>query len=167
MTRERPRVLQFMVEIPGRAPIAADLAPDVTLSTDAEGLSLALADTPGKFAWWATLEVEARAEAEQVEQARDLRYAELFDTLTAIAPEGKKPTVEATKAAITRDAQYQVWLTRLRGANRQAGLLGVARRAMEHRKDALLAIASNMRKELDAGMRDNVRKLGTVYGDRR
>lgn len=145
--------------------VQGDLEAEARIATDSDGLSKALAENPARFAWWATLEVLAKAEAEEVENARDALHAELFSHYEAVLSrtdtEGKraKATVGAIEAAILKAPQYQAALVKVTAANKSAALLGVARRAMEHRKESLLAVASNYRAELDARIRDQVREV--------
>lgn len=145
--------------------VQGDLEAEARIATDPEGLSKALAENPARFAWWATLEALAKAEAEEAGNARDALHAELFShyeaALSRTDTEGKraKATVGAIEAAILNAERYQAALTRVVAANKSAALLGVARRAMDHRKESLLAVASNYRAELDARIRDQVREV--------
>jgi hypothetical protein len=166
---QKPGILHIRVELGGRVhegDLALESKVDLTGAGFA-GLNQALADHPGLFAKWATLEILARTKAEGLERERGAKYAELYTHLEAAGAstdaDGRraKPTVEKIKSEILKRPDYKAILERQAVANEELGLLMVARQTMQARKDVLLAVASNLRAEQDAylhGQLQEVRK---------
>lgn len=141
-----------------------DLEAEARVDTDPAGLNQALAEQPGKFAWWATLEVLSRALAESVERELAIKHAELYAhyeaAMSSTDTDGKRarPTVDKIKSQVIRHKDYVAIQQRLASAAEQRELLTVARQTMQMRKDSLLAVASNMRAERDAHIHDQLRE---------
>jgi len=155
--------IQVSLSIAGRQ-YSADLETQTRIPADADGLSQALADGPGLFAWWASLEAWARAQAELAEKVKDTCYAELYTFHEAalsrtVGDKREKATVDRVRSAVVQDKRYQAAWDNLIKANEAAGLAQAGRRAMEQRKEALLAVASNYRAELDVRLRDSVKAM--------
>jgi hypothetical protein len=159
-----PSLLHFTVELGSRV-YEEDLERDAFIDTNPEGLSRALAENPGRFARWATYEVMAQTLAEAVERELALKHAELYTffeaSLASTDEKGKrsKPTVERIKSDILKHKDYRAIQERLAAAVAQHRHLTAARQTMRDRKDSLIAIASNMRAELDAQIRSQVREV--------
>lgn len=164
MVKAQPSILHIRVELGGRVH-EGDLEAQARVDTNIDGLNQALAEQPGRFAWWATLEVLGRVQAEELEGQRAALHAELYSffeaSLAATDTEGKraKPTIEKIKSEILKHPDYKELLARQAKANEAHGLLTVARQTMQMRKDSLLAVCSNMRSERDSHMHD---QLGEV-----
>jgi len=163
MPKTRPDVLQIRVELGGKV-FEGDLQAEARVDPDPVGLNQALAEQPGRFAWWATLEVLARSLVEELERDRATKHAELYSfyeaSLSATDTDGKraKPTVDKIKSEILKHADYRQLQGRLAAATEQHGLLTVARQTMQMRKDVLLAVASNLRAERDAHIHDQLKE---------
>lgn len=155
--------LHVRVELGGRV-YEDDLEAWVRADTDPTGLNRALAEQPGRFAWWAVLEAKAQGQAEQAENHRATKHAELYGHYEAALvrhEDGErrtKPTVEAVKAAIQKHPDYQRALAALAAANEQAGVLLAARQAMQERRECLIELARNMREERQAHLQDHLRE---------
>lgn len=156
---------QFSVLV-GERRVEADLDREAAFDTASTGLDQALAETPARYGWWAVLEAEAEFIADGLEDALEAKWAELYERyeLLMTRPEGEsgkrvKPTVESIKAAVTRAVEYQELQTRLREAQRAHRLMRAAVRTMDRRQDAVLAVASNYRAELDARVHDRLKEL--------
>src|SRR3990167_2405534 len=117
--------LRVRVELNGKI-YEEDLGAQTAINSDLAGLNTALSEQPGRFAWWATLEALARAKHEDlVAQLESLDAALFGEYQTALLVGGSKtPKLDAE-------------------------LVQAGRRTMEHRKDALITIASNTRSEMD------------------
>jgi hypothetical protein len=157
-------VLTVQVELGGRN-YERDLALEAQVETDPVGLSKALADIPGQYAFYATAETEARALAKQAEIERAKLHADLFlhfeSSQARTDTEGRrsKPTVEAIKALIAKDPRYLAAAARLIEAEKRLDHMMKARVTIEHKKDVQLAIASNYRAEMDAHLHDTMRAV--------
>ena len=141
-----------------------DVDSELAFTTDPEGLNKALAENPGKFAWWAMLEVHAKAQLEELDSRRNLMKAELYGRYenlltTDVGGKEKRPTVAAIEAAVQEDESYQKLVARVQAARKDYDVLTVMRQAIVQRKDVLLAIASNYRAELDAHLHDQLRAV--------
>lgn len=156
--------LRIDVELNGRT-YERDLALEARVELDPEGLSQALADQPGQFAFYSAAEVEARALAKEAELVRAKKHAELFlfyeSSQARTDADGRraKPTVEAIKSLIAKNPEYLEAQRGLILAERKLDYMVMGRQTMQHKKDVQLAIASNYRAELDAHVGDTMRAL--------
>ncbi len=132
-----------------------DLESQLRIDTDLEGLNRGLAENPGRFAWWGMMEVKSRALQAELKSRMELLEADLFVKYqtASLEPGAAKLTVDGIKGQIKMDEKYKVLAESYAKVNQDVDALNVGRRAMEHRRDSLLAIASNMRAEMDAHMR--------------
>jgi hypothetical protein len=140
---------------------AGDLEAEARISLDFQTLNEELAEHPGKFAWWATLEVLAKTQVEELVTRRDTLHAEMYSQLESDMTEalGKKPTIEAIKSVIVQDPKYATATENLRKATEAERLMTVARQTMQMRKDSLMAVASNLRAEADAGLSSQLKTI--------
>jgi hypothetical protein len=129
--------------------IIQDLAPDVEIELSPAALNKALADQPGRYAWWGMLEVKARKVVSILEQQIKVKRAELY---TAIKAANEKATVDQVKAAVEVHPELLKLLDDLIGAQEDQEAVRVGREAMHHRKDALVTISANMRAEMESGI---------------
>ena len=151
-------LLRIRIQLNGRD-YSEDLAASAIINPDLDGLNTALAEHPSRFAWWATLEVFARAQYEDLSGQLTALDAELFSRYSTLLRstqtkegKGREPTLDAIKSRITLDKPRRVLSERMAQAKKEYELVQVGRRTMEQRKDALTAIASNMRAEMDHKM---------------
>jgi len=148
--------MKVTVEIDGNR-FTEDLGLQVTLQSDIDGLNIALSEQPGRFAWWAMLEVKSRSIHDDLEAQSKLLEAELFTKYQTSLMGGvvkstgelKAPTLDSIRSAIAMDERMQAVQARLRKAKLDCDQLRVGRQTMEQRRDALLAIASNCRAEME------------------
>lgn len=163
MVKGRPNILHIEVELGGRV-YSGDLETEARVDTNPAGLNQALAEQPGRFAWWATLETLARTQAEEVDRERGTLHAELYShyeaVLAATNTEGKpaRATVEKIKSEILKHPPYRALQVKQEKANEALGLLTVARQTMQMRKDVLMAVASNMRALRDIQDSDHLKE---------
>jgi hypothetical protein len=147
--------LRVQLELHGRN-YTRDLEVEARVDMDPEGLSRALADLPGLFAFYAAAEAEARAVAKLAELERAKIHAERYTFLesshavTDAKGKRSKPTVEAIKSLIVKDPRYHAAQIATINAERQLDLTVAARQTIQVKKDVTLAAASNYRAELDA-----------------
>lgn len=138
---ELTKPTRFTVTLRGQT-YTCDLAVEATADIDElGGLNTALADTPGKVAWYGVLRAQAEEEANAAKARADLVYAQVFQQV-----EG---TVEAKKTLVTMSKEYQAALGLQRQSQYILALLDVARDVLRNRRDALLEIARNLRAEMD------------------
>ena len=162
--------LHIKVTLGGRD-YARDLEIEARVDTDPDGLSRALSDMPGLFAWYAAAEAEARAIAKRAELDCSKLYAELYTFLEAsqvrTTTDGKraKATVEAIKSLVLMDSRYQAAQNAVIAAERQLDLMTAARQTMQVKKDVTLAVASNYRAELDSRFHDTLRKRRELHSE--
>lgn len=151
-----PPILTVTVNLGDRVQ-SEDLESQLKIDTDLEGLNRGLAENPGRFAWWGMMEVKARARQAELKSQMDLLEADLFVQYQTAnespTRQGPKLTVDGLKSQVKMDATYRALAAEYARVNQDVDALNVGRRAMEHRRDSLLAIASNMRAEMDAHIR--------------
>lgn len=160
-TQERPSTaapapapLRITVQLGGHT-YTEDLEAQAGLSLDPESLNRALAEQPGRFAWWATLEVLARTQRDEYENQLEVLEAALFgkyqEQLNEIAKsDGKKtPTLDAIKAQVTLDIEHQTLKTKLIASERDYGLTQAGRKTMEQKRESMITLAANLRAEME------------------
>lgn len=154
---EEKKMILVTVEWAGKT-YTEDLMQQSFIDTDLAGLNQALAEHPGRLAWWGSLEVAAKRAAEELEDKIKVKEAELFNTfqseLTVVDESGKekRPTLDAIKAAVVTSDERKKLSQEILDARSAFEQIRVGRQTMQDRKDCLLAIASNMRAEWDATM---------------
>ena len=118
---------------------------NLLLHIDSDDMNNELVRQPGKYAWVAFLselaeDVRRRRECQvkRVYAERDENYRRYLDG---------KPSEARIKQAIERDQDYLDAVDDHLEWKLKCGLLGKACQAMEHRRDSLLALNVNLRKE--------------------
>jgi len=169
---EGPGLMRVTVQI-GPRRFDEDLAAQAMIRPDVQSLNEAMATNPSRFAEWAMLEALAISECDAISgQIKRLdtdvkdREARAYLEIVGAVPVGQKPpTIPEITAMVQTDAS-RVELVRRRQELDAALLdsedskrkLSVGRKTMEERKESLLALASNWRKEMDgklaAGIKD-------------
>lgn len=153
----------------GNREYAQDLGFDAQIPNDLDGLNTALANHPGRFAWWAMIEAVARAQHEERVAQLARLGAELFAIHSKIlldkmqadrSGKTKGPTLDAINSAVILDARHVAAQAAVAAAKLALDQVSVGRQTMQQRKDTLLAIASNMRAEMDNRLM--VRSRGTT-----
>lgn len=162
MAQREKGPIMLRVELPDGRLYEADLAEEARIvPDDFDALNLALAETPAQYAYWAMRAAQADAHADEVEARLEVHRATLY-----AKAEGK--TVDDRKGAVLLDKQVQDLLAQLRQARADAAVLGVAWKTIRSRKESLLAIASNIRAEMDnrlyVGRREGAKLLRTPSG---
>ena len=130
-----------------------DAGADAHIDSDLEGLNQNLVAHPGKIARWAFVETKIREIVEGLENRLELMDAELFTMIPArIEKEGKKATVDTIKSYVILDPSRQALQAQLLVRSHELNLIIAGRQTMLAKKDCLLALASNMRAEMDHGL---------------
>lgn len=169
---EGPGLMRVTVQI-GPRRFDEDLAAQAAIRPDVQSLNDAMANTPSRFAEWAMLEALAITECDAISgQIKRLdtdvkdREARAYLEIVNSVPAGQKPpTIPAIEAMVQTDAARTELVLRrqelevaLLDAEDSKRKLSVGRKTMEERKESLLALASNWRKEMDgklaAGIKD-------------
>jgi hypothetical protein len=141
-----------------------DLAAQAAIHRDGDGLNRGLMENPGLYAWWAVLEAAAKLRADTLEddlEKIDARlYREFQAALSYVESNGKtvRATVEAIKANIVNHPERARIQHDMRQAQYEHALCKAATKALDRRQESLLAVASDMRAEMAAGLRDRQRE---------
>ena len=123
-----------------------DLSADAEIATNYDALSEGIATCPGRYAVWGNLEAQARKVYDALESKMEILDAELFEEYRASIGS----PVDAIKANVKKDARRVTLSIEVLEAKSNLELLLVGRRTMEQKKDCLLALASNMRAEMQS-----------------
>jgi hypothetical protein len=144
-----PELLKVAIAWEGQV-IEQDLNSDVTFENDPDGLNKALTEQTSRFAWWAMLQTRAKKRVATLE--RDIKVKR-----ATVMIEGKlraaSATVDILKAMVEVDPEVERLERALIEAESDLQAVTVGRDSMKERKDSLLAVASNMREEMDHGLR--------------
>ncbi len=144
-----PELLRVSVSWEGQQ-IEQDLNADVTYENDPEGLNRALGDQVGRSAWWGMLHSRAKHAAAVVE--RDLKV-QRAKVLIESKLKATSATVDILKAMVDVDPEVEALERRLIEAEAEVQATATARDALRERKDVLMTVASNMRQEMEQGLR--------------
>jgi hypothetical protein len=130
--------------------IEQDLNSDVTFENDPDGLNKALTEQTSRFAWWAMLQTKAKKRVAILERDLKVKRATVM-----IEAKIKTPalTEKVLLAVVEADPGVEKLERELIEAESEVQATSVGRDAMKERKDSLLAVASNMREEMDHGLR--------------
>ncbi len=121
------------------------------LAIDEKLINDELKDQAAKYAWWATLHTMARGKRDELKRKLDLLEAELDGEIRRKLQEsGEKATERVIGTQLLQTARYQKLQQQYAEAQQQETVLAVAREAFMQRKDMVVAIATNLRHELDA-----------------
>jgi hypothetical protein len=130
-----------------------DLSEQAAIATNYDALSEAIASNPGRYAVWGMLEAEARKVYEALASKLEILEAELFEEYRASIGS----PVDAIKACVKKDPRRVSLQEDVLEAKANAEKLLAARRTIgEQKKDSLLALASNMRAEMQSRTGMNV-----------
>jgi len=143
--QEEDNLLKYELRVAGRS-YDEDLAVQYPFEVNPNGLNRALVETPGMFAHWATLEVYARDEVAELEEALTVKEAELTEHYEQQLVTDK---VTLIRQAVKKDPGRTELADRMREARRTLGLIRVGVSTMEKRLDAVFEAARNMRSEMD------------------
>lgn len=130
--------------------IEQDLNSDVTFENDPEGLNRALGDQTARVAWWGMLCVRARLRLAQVERDLKVKRAEV---LIQSKLKAGAATVDILKAMVDVDPDVEGLERAVIAADSEVQSILVGRDALRDRKDVLMTVASNMRQEMEHGLR--------------
>lgn len=156
-TADQNDVLKVTITINGRT-YSEDLKAQSFINPDLDGLNTALAEHPGRFAWWATLEALCREHHDNLVAQTEVLRAQLFIKYqielraampTAEGGKAKEPTLDAINSKVVLDKEGLALGHNLREAKAGLDRATAGRRTMEQKKESLIAIASNMRAEMD------------------
>jgi len=124
-----------------------DLSKQAEIATNYDALNEALATNPGRYAVWGVLEASARKVHEALESKLDILEAELFEEYRASIGS----PVDAIKANVKKDPRRVKLQEDVLEAKANVELLLVGRKTIgEQKKDSLLALASNIRAEMQS-----------------
>lgn len=147
-------LLKISVSIGGKL-YEEDLNPSVDINLDIVSLNTMLSENPGRFAWWAMLEALARYEQDMLQNQLESLEADLFiryqSELSTVDDRGKasRPTIENIRSHVVVDLDRATIVDKLSEAKKNLGQITVGRQSIQHCKDSLITIASNMRAEME------------------
>jgi hypothetical protein len=121
--------------------------PENELRMDETTINDDLKDQPSWFAWYATLSEKADSQYQEAKFFLEVIEAEIDAEIRS--GEGKKPTEAQIKAQIILDERYQKVKMEMIEAKKIVGILKAVTEAFRHRKETLIALASNMRVQSD------------------
>lgn len=130
--------------------IEQDLNSDVTFENDPDGLNKALTEQTSRFAWWAMLQTKAKKRVAILERDLKVKRATVLINAKIQTP---SMTEKVLMAVVEADPEVEKLERQLIEAESEVQSTTVGRDAMKERKDSLLAVASNMREEMDHGLR--------------
>lgn len=144
-TDEDPRALKTFID-------PDELRKDVNINP--ADLDNAMIQHASLYVHYATQTVNARRQYDRIKSAVEILEAQLDDQYRKrAADEGKKTTEALLKNQITADPRYASAQQKLIEAHSIWKLADVAERAMEQRKDLLLEVARDRRKEKEGQAR--------------
>jgi len=142
---ERNMVLVIKV---GDTEHKVDFQQEVRISE--ETINEDLKDQPGKYVYFAILQEMAEAEHQEAKLYLELKEAELDSSIREEAQRvGEKITEKRVMTKITLDDSYIEARTDVNLTRTKVGKLKAVKEGLNHRKDMLITLASNMRTQWD------------------
>lgn len=127
---------------------------------DDTSIDTELAEHPAKFALWATMHAEAKDAVAIIKLKMDRLEADLVDEYkNDVVEGGKKPTDKEVSARVSQNRKYREFEDDKLKWEKVVDRLQAARDAMTHRRDMLVALATNIRRQMDV---DLARKAGKI-----
>lgn len=134
---------------------------NVDLDIDKSDLNNELSHQPAQFAWYATLNEFAKSKVQTLKNELEILEAELDHKTRKtwdVDSQGKM-TEAGVAAAIKLTASHQQKTELYLEAQKNQGILNVAKLAFEQRHGMLISIAANMRGEGDVELKVNKAKV--------
>lgn len=152
--KQATRLTRIVGEVEGRA-FDVDLVALAAITNNVEGINQALVDHPGNFAWWMTLEVLSRSEADRLTETLRLFEAQHIDSLIqTYEAEGKRvPPITRLRHIVTLSEEYRRRAHEAREARRKHRLIQIGRKVVEEKKASIMELSHLLQKEMDARMR--------------
>jgi hypothetical protein len=129
------------------------------VTIDDRNIDTELADHPAKFALWATMHSDAKDAIAFIKLKMDRLEGDLFEEYKHGGEGEKKPTDKEVAARISQNRKYRELEDDKLKWEKVVDRLQSARDAMTHRRDMLVALATNIRRQMDV---DLARKAGTI-----
>ena len=115
--RKRPQAEDFSENIEfsykGRdysVPIDGNLVNNLSM----EEVKKRLDQLPGKYAYWANMQVEVKRKIQELEEEYDFWYSAVYLEIDAEAPKGKTETWKKNKALLDNSDEYKGYMKRIR-----------------------------------------------------
>jgi hypothetical protein len=119
---------------------------------------------PNLFAWYCVVLERAIADRDEAKLALEILEAELDAKYRMNLVKGKKPTERHIEAQIKLDEAFIEARMDVIEKNKSVGMLKGIKDSFNHRKEAVIALASNMRAQADpsiyVGKKEAEKKLG-------
>ena len=119
------------------------------LELNEETINEDLKKQPNLFAWYAVILERAIADRDEAKLALEIMEAELDADIRLDLVDGKKPTEKHIQAKIILNDDYQEARMEVIQKTKHVGMLKGIKDAFNHRKEAVIALASNMRAQAD------------------
>jgi len=161
----RDQFAEWTVTTPNGKPWKINFYDDVVI--DERNIDVELAEHPAKFALWATMHSEAKDAVAVLKLKMDRLEADLVDEhKNSVAAGEKKPTDKETAAYVVRHRKYRELEDDKLKQDKVVDRMQVARDAMTHRRDMLVALATNIRRQLDVDLARKAGKIAAAEIDR-
>lgn len=139
-----------------------DLDYESELKLSEEEINAHLMNQPSLYVYYAVLEEMAEAAMAEVRLHLELTEAALDEKYRKeITVRGGKITEAMVSGAVRLDSEHIAAVSDYNQARKNVGILSAIKEAFRHRKDCLIALASNMRAQMDTTLsiskRDNDR----------
>lgn len=137
-------------------------------SIDLQNLDDDLVEQPGKIAWINSLYAGARLERDRIKLEVDRLEAKLRESALAALGDEKKPTEKAIEAWVIQHDAYGKLLDRAIRIDYELNMIQGAKEALVHRRDSLIALNLNRRREWETDLGKTVaavhqRELDETY----
>lgn len=126
-----------------------DLEYEKDLELHEETINTDLKQQPSLFAFYAVVYEKAKADLNAAQLELDIKEAELGAKIRLELETNKKLTEKSIQARILLIPEYQKLREKMILKTEQVGILKGVRDAFVHRKESVIALASNMRVQAD------------------
>jgi hypothetical protein len=119
-------------------------------SIDLQDMDTDLVEQPGKIAWINSLAAAARLERNRLKRNRTkLEIAKRSVAVKAIEAKDEKATEKAVEIWMSQQPDYDAVLDRMMQVDYEIDMLEGTKEALVHRRDALIALNLNRRREVE------------------
>ena len=134
---------KFKVSLEGKE---FECDPENELLSSEENINDDLKNQPGWYAWYAVLQEKADHELQESKLMLEIFGAELD---AKIRSTHESLTEKKITAMILMDEDYHMARRMVNDSKHKVGVLKAVKESFDHRKDMLITLASNMRKQMD------------------
>lgn len=137
----------FVVKIDGGE---YDCNPGEELAMDEATINEDLKNQPSWYAWYASLYEKAESQHQMDKLVLEITEAEVYgEVRNGLVNATKKPTEAQIRATVMLNERYQQARMKVLESKKSIGLVKAVKEGFQHRKETLIALASNMRVQSD------------------